>query len=466
MLNYSLSERGDTPIYRYLYRQIKNDILSGKLTAGEKLPSKRSLAQTLNVGVITVENAYSCLISEGYIDAKEKKGYFVARIERLPTAERPVREFRLPERRTYSVDLRSGAVDTASFPVSIWNRLSREVITERSADFFRPCAPTGAPELRHAIADYLRRVKSIETSPDCIVIAAGTEMLLYSIVRLLGGYNVYAAEEPGYPKIPAVYTAAGARCIALPSDAQGVDTEALRNSPASVLHVSPNHHYPTGRITSLSRRSELLRWAAERAERYIVEDDFDSEFRFDAHPIGRLFSIDFAEKVISMNTFSKTISPSLRIGYLVLPPHLTERYLERSEHFSCTVSAAEQLTLARFIADGYYEGHIARMRRLYGVRRKKFLEMIRRSPLNGRIRITEQGAGLHFLLKLPDTVSEEAISALARKNGVGLSFLSQCSRYSSAMEKGYLIVNYGGIDEDGFDAALRFLEKAICAESP
>lgn len=454
---YSLKDRGETPIYLYLYDRIKSDILNGVLQPGERLPSKRSFAQAQGVGIVTVENAYACLLAEGYIESVEKKGYFVSRIERVPASIQRSNDYSLPSKPSYCVDLRGGQIGADEFPVTVWRRLSRKVITEHGEDLFRPCAVTGSSELRRAIADYLRKTKSIETSPDCIVICAGTEMLLYSVVRLLGGHNIYAVEEPGYLKIPAVYSAAGARCVALPSDDSGVDIGALRSSGAQILHISPNHQYPTGRVTTAARRSELLSWASEKPDRYIVEDDYDSELRLDARPLGSMFAEDKNGSVIYMNTFSKTISPSLRIGYLVLPPHLMDRYMKKSEHFSCTVSTAEQLTLAEFIAGGFYDSHIGRMRKRYKLKRKEILELIERGVEKDRTELIENSAGLHFILKLNTEIGENEIRRRSEEAGIGVSFLSDCCRYPAPERNDMMIVNYAGLDSAGLETLIGFL---------
>ena len=444
-------------MYLYLYRCMKSDIISGNLRAGEKLPSKRRLAENLSVSVITVENAYACLLAEGYLYYVEKSGYNVSAIETVPLLKKRFSDYTLPQNTPMAVDMRGGQTDTGSFPVSQWCRLTRKIMTERSEDFFRPCGMSGTRELRAAIADYMRRNKSIDVSPDCIVIGAGTEYLCYTVTRLLGRDKLYGMENPGYRKVSTVYESSGAACVYLPLDGKGLSMAAVRESTADVLHISPNHHFPTGRVTTAARRYELLAWAAEQEGRYIVEDDYDSEFRFDGHPLGSLFSDDKNGRVIYMNTFSKTISPSLRIGYLVLPPELMELYVKKSADFSCTVSTSEQLTLAEFISGGYYETYIGRMKKAYGIRRERFFQMIAESGLSEKLKIQEESAGLHFILALTTPLSDLQIKEKASENGIGLAFLSDCLVGNGDAFAHSLLVNYSNTEEAAFGAVLDFL---------
>ncbi len=455
MLTYSI-DRNRKAMYLSLYDCIRKDIISGTIKAGDRLPSKRSFAQHLGVSVITVENAYACLISEGYIESREKKGYFAAKIMTVPEPVKTENNFQLPENRAYKIDLRSGSVDTRHFPVSVWNRISRKVITEREGAILLRCPGTGTPELRSAIADYLRRNKGVDVSPDCILIGAGTDVLLNILVRLLGAYRIFGVEDPGYRKITAVYRSSGVRCIPLPSDGEGISMEALLQSPVQALHISPNHQYPTGRVTSAGRRFELLKWAAENPDRYIIEDDYDSELRFDAKPLGSMLSEDRRGSVIYLNTFSRTISPGLRIGYLVLPSRLMTEFAERFRDLSCTVSTFEQLSLAEFIAGGYYERYIGKMRRIYRQRREMMFRRIAEKGLERFAQIREETAGLHFLLKMNTPLSEDEIRMRAEEQGIGVSFLSECCNFHREETARYLIVNYAGLNPEDDAAVIDF----------
>ena len=296
-----LKDAARQPLYEQIYRALKENILSGAFESGEKLPSKRALAKQLSVSLITVENAYAQLAAEGYLYAVQKKGYYVAALETPPPPAAGVApRYHLPEHERFAIDLRVDRPDAGRFPTATWSRLTRRVLTEQGDGIFRSGEFSGEQALRLQIAAYLRRSRCLDVSPDRILVAAGTESLCDILVKLLGAYRVFALEDPGYRKVSDLYRAAGARCFFLPMDADGIRLDALRASPAEVLHVSPNHQYPTGILTPASRRFELLAWAGERSGRYLIEDDYDSELRFDARPLPPLIAEDRSEKVIYM----------------------------------------------------------------------------------------------------------------------------------------------------------------------
>ena len=458
MLTYPMEERGDLPLYEYLYRRIREDILSGKLTAGERLPSKRALAEHLHLSVITVEGAYAQLEAEGYLYTLPKRGFFVSQVDRTPAPQAPEPPA-IPEpeaARTWRLDLKSNQVDTARFPVSTWARLTRQVLSEDGTALLRPVPHQGLEALRRAIADDLRDYRGMSVSPEQIIVGAGAEYLYLLLAQLLGPGAVFAAEDPGYPKIRQVYGKCGAACRPVPLDAQGMDLAALTASGATVAHLSPSHHYPTGLVTPIARRQALLRWA-EQVDGFIIEDDYDSEFRFTGRPLPTLQSIDRSGRVLYMNTFSQTISPSMRVGFVVLPPRLLERYRRELDFYACTVPALEQHVLARFLSGGYYEQHLSRMRKEYRQRRCAVLAAFRSGPFAHRITISEQGAGLHFLLRLDTDRSDAALRQRAEALGVRLGFLSE---YAAVPEPSYahtLVINYAGLDEARLPQAVELL---------
>lgn len=458
MLTYPMEERGDLPLYEYLYRRIREDILSGKLTAGERLPSKRALAEHLRLSVITVEGAYAQLEAEGYLYTLPKRGFFVSQVDRTPAPKAPEPPA-IPEpeaARTWRLDLKSNQVDTARFPVSTWARLTRQVLSEDGAALLRPVPHQGLEALRRAIADDLRDYRGMSVSPEQIIVGAGAEYLYLLLAQLLGPGAVFAAEDPGYPKIRQVYGKCGAACRPVPLDAQGMDLAALAASGATVAHLSPSHHYPTGLVTPIARRQALLRWA-EAVDGFIIEDDYDSEFRFTGRPLPTLQSIDRSGRVLYMNTFSQTISPSMRVGFVVLPPRLLERYRRELDFYACTVPALEQHVLARFLSGGYYEQHLSRMRKEYRQRRCAVLAAFRSGPFAHRITISEQGAGLHFLLRLDTDRSDADLRQRAEALGVRLGFLSE---YAAVPDPSYahtLVINYAGLDEARLPQAVELL---------
>ena len=459
MLTYSMEDRGGLPLYEYLYRRIRQDILDGTLAADERLPSKRALAEHLRLSVITVESAYQQLEAEGYVYTRPKRGFFVSRVDRTPAPPPPMPVTAAPPIREWQLDLTRNRVDSSRFPVAAWARLTRQVLSEGDG-FLAPTPHQGLPALRQAIADDLRDFKGMSVSPEQIVIGAGAEYLYMILAQLLGRDTVFAVEDPGYPKIRQVYGKCGAVCRPVPLDRQGMDVAALARSGAGAAHISPTHHYPTGIVTPIARRQALLRWA-EDTDGVIIEDDYDSEFRFTGRPIPTLQSIDSGGRVIYMNTFSQTISPSMRVGFMVLPPRLLERYRRELDFYSCTVPALEQHVLARFLSQGHYEQHLSRMRKEYRARRTAVLDAFHASPFASRISITEQGAGLHFLLRLDTTRSDEALRRRAAELGIRLGFLSE---YAAVPHNSYahtLVVNYASLAPDSLDRAMSLLAQVF-----
>ena len=453
MLTYELKKLPGVPLYEALYRCIRGDILSGVLTPGQKLPSKRALAENLEVSKITVEAAYNQLLSEGYISSREKVGYFVETVERQrPAPQSPEEpEVTPPEPR---VDLTGG---TVRFPFSVWMKLQREVMLDYGQQLLRPMPNQGIPELRQAISRHLADFRGLHAPPENILIGAGTDFLYNLLIQLLGRDLTYAVEEPGYGKIRRIYAAGGVRCVSAELDENGVRPDSLKD--ARVLHISPSHHFPTGLVTPVSRRRELLAWA-EQTDGYIIEDDYDSEFRFDAHPVPAMQSLDRSGRCIYLNSFSKTLAPSIRISYMVLPGELMERFRRELGFYSCTVPSFEQYTLARFLSRGYFEKHINRMRKFYRTRRNRVVQLLQNCPFAEKLTILEQDAGLHFLLKVDTELSDEALTEELGRCGIRIHPLShyyQESREDTHM----LVVNYTLLEEEALAGALADLAENL-----
>lgn len=454
MLTYELKKAPGVPLYEALYRCIRGDILSGTLGPGEKLPSKRALAQNLEVSRITVEAAYNQLLSEGYIRSREKVGYFVEGTVRT-APPRPLPPPREPEpQRSWLLDLTDNG--TEGFPFSVWSRLQREVMLDCGEALLRPLPNRGIPELRQAIAAHLAAFRGMRVEPENILIGAGTDFLYNLLIQLLGREKVYAVEEPGYDKIRRIYAAGGVRCVSAPMDSRGVIPGSLAG--ADVLHFSPSHHFPTGLVTPVTRRRELLDWAGPG--KWIIEDDYDSEFRFDAHPKPAMQSLDSAGRVIYMNTFTKSLAPSIRISYMVLPPKLMERFQQTLGFYSCTVPSFEQYTLARFLSRGYFEKHINRMRKFYKNRRNRLIGLLEGCGFSRRLTILEQDAGLHFLVKVNTALTDRELTEGLARAGVRVRALSEYY-HDGSPDLHCLVVNYSGLKEDRLEKALGVLEEIM-----
>ena len=444
MLTYDLKKQPGVPLYEALYRCIREDILSGNLAPGQKLPSKRALADHLEVSRITVEGAYDQLLAEGFIRSEERVGYFAEAVQRK-TPPRTPEKAEHGDVTEWKIDLTVNA--STDFPFSVWSSLQRKVMLDLRENLLLPMPNRGIRELRRAIAAHLRDFRGMEVDPENILVGAGTDFLYNLLIQLLGRDEIYAVEEPGYGKIRQIYAAGGVRCVSAPLDEKGVCPETL--GEANVLHISPSHHFPTGLVTPMDRRRELLDWVAEEKDRYIIEDDYDSEFRFTAHPMPTLESLDRTGRVVYMNTFSKTLAPSIRISYMVLSPSLMARFQRELGFYSCTVPSFEQYTLARFLDEGHFEKHINRMRKAYQQRRNAVTAALLESPWGQKLTLLEQDAGLHFLLRVETELSDEALEARCAEAGIRVLSLSRYYRGPvPEADRHCLVINYSGLRSD------------------
>lgn len=361
-MKYRIDITAKAPAYLQLYTQVRDDIVKGIYPLNSKLPSKRVISSDTGVSTVTVEHAYALLCDEGYIESRERSGFFV--IFRTDDGFVSV-----PEKRRATATVSNHNNKEFDFPFSVFAKTMRKVISDSQEDILQRSPNSGCMELREAIRLYLAQSRGILAETEQVIIGSGSEYLYSLIVELLGRNRVYAIESPSYKKIEQVYRACDVRLQKLPLGEDGIESAALRSCKADVLHISPYRSYPSGVTASASKRHEYLRWAQQR-ERYIIEDDFESEFSVSKKPEETLFSHSPQDNVIYMNTFSKTISPSLRVGYMVLPRHLAEVFHAKLGFYSCTVPTYIQLVLAELISNGDFERHINRVRR---AKRKELL---------------------------------------------------------------------------------------------
>lgn len=342
------------PVYLQIYKQIRKDIIEENYPYYSKLPSKRSLAEEIGVSTITVEHAYALLCDEGYVEARERSGFVV--VFRKSDGFASSSEFNTQHL------INSTKHDYPDFPISVFRKTMRKVLNDQDNLILEKSPNFGCIELRQAIRHYLSRNRGISVDAEQIIIGSGSEYLYGLIIELLGRNRIYAIESPSYKKIEQVYQAAEIIYELLPLTSSGIDSKALGLTKADVLHTTPYRSYPSGVTATASKRHEYIRWAKQN-DRYIIEDDFESEFSVSTKPTETLFSLSANDNVIYLNTFSKTISPSLRIGYMVLPKHLVEGFEKNLGFYSCTVSTFMQYVLTELINHGDFERHINRVRR-------------------------------------------------------------------------------------------------------
>ena len=447
MLSYDMGERGNASRYDYLYRCIRHDIAHGNILPDEKLPSKRALARNLGVSVITVEAAYAQLIAEGYVRAEERKGYFACELSPVARGGRrdgarlrgDAGRSGVPEGNPMTPSPASGSASgsaaTALFPYQTWARVMRRTLTEESSATLAEAAlGAGSPRLRRAIAVYLREYRGMDVPAERIVVAAGSQTLYQLIIQLLGRDRVFAIESPGYPLLGRMYDAQGVRCASIPLAAGGIDVSALRGSGASVAHVMPAHQFPTGIVMSAAHRRDLLNWsrtdearafsAAGPRGRFIVEDDYDAEFRMSGRPIAPLASVDVAGRVIYLNSFTKSLGAAFRIAYMALPEDLAAQFELNLGFYSNTVSPLEQLALARFIEQGHYERHVNRLRTHAKQLQDGLVRRVRESSLAEEIAFEGLDRGLYFSMRVRGGAQARVVGAL-QAAGVRLTDLGR-----------------------------------------
>ncbi len=462
-LTLCLDPRAKKPLYQQLYESLAEQIRSGRLRSGDRLPGKRTLAEHLSVAVNTVDTAYQMLTAEGYLEARPKSGFFVLeytgalpRSAAPPPAPSEGREEAPPPR----FDLTTGAVDTKLFPFRTWGRIQKELLYA-SPQLLRHGHRQGDLDLRAALADYLHAYRGVVCAPEQIVVGAGVEYLLGLAARLLAG-STAAVENPGYDRSRTILINSGVPCRCVDIDEGGLSMEGLERSGAELCYVTPSHHFPTAVTMPAGRRAQLLRWAEARPGRYILEDDYDAEFRFDMRPIPSLQGMAGpGGPVIYLSTFSKSLAPSIRIACMVLPAGLLERYRAVFGSYANTVSRFEQQTLRRFLTEGYFARHLARLRLAYKGRMERLAAALEETFGRERIILKGRHTGLHLLLTLRDGPGEAAMVARAEAQGVRLRGLS--GYYMDRRERcpdNTVIVGYASLDDRDIPALAQALGRA------
>ena len=449
----------NAPLYRQLYRYLAEEIQSGHLPAGTKLPSKRQLCSHLGISMSTVETVYGLLTAEGYIISKPRSGFCVC--DTLPFSSLDNPEQSAPPLPTppvplhYDYTFSTGAVDTSVVPFSLWARISKEAVYE-NPNLLQPGHPQGDLPLRKVLADFLRQYRGVNCAPEQIIIGAGLDYLLGLVMQLLPEGGGVALEDPGYPAAHDTISRYGRVPLPLSADEAGMRPDLLEASGACAALVTPSHQFPLGITMPLTRRAQLLHWASEAPERWILEDDYDSEFRYSTHPIPALQGLDKQGRVVYLGTFSRSIAPSIRVAYLILPPLLLERYYRMFPRASCTVSRFEQEALRRFLSQGGYTAHLRRMNNLYRRRLSSVTAALSNAFSDASISGAE--AGLHFLFTLP-RFSEEELRARAANHGVLVHGLSEYCR-EACPHPSTLVLGFAGLDETAVHGAIRQLKTA------
>ena len=450
--------RSDCPIYEQIYEFIKNEIKNGQILPDTKLPSTRRLSQSLKISRTTVVNAYEQLLAEGYLRSRGGSGYIVNKLDDMDI----LKKVSGTKERSHSIlsgcntdskeddsliDFSPTKIDSKSFPYASWRSIARKVFS--GSDVFTAGDKQGEYGLRAQIADYLHTARRVECTPQNIIIGAGSEYLILLLGLLLGRRHI-ALENPSYIKARKIFESMDWDIISVDMDDEGMDIGKLESVKADICYLMPANQYPTGVIMPIKRRRELIAWSYEKSGRYIIEDDYDSEFRFVGKPIPAMQGLD-PQKVIYIGTFSKSVAPAIRVAYMVLPDELIKEYRSRLDFFSCTVPRSDQDILEIFIKEGYFERHLNRMRTNYRLKRDTLIECIKKYL--PRSRVVENNSGLHILMTLEDLSEKEILDYGVN---AGVKFYPISVFYTGKnIKKSTVLVGFASLTEDDIKKGIK-----------
>lgn len=454
-----IDNNSKVPAYEQIYMYIREEIKRGNLKTGEALPSSRAFAEYLQFSRSTILMAYDQLMAEGYVESVPQKGYFVMEIEREFGRKK---EEAMPishsgsQSDDYSIDFTPDGIEADNFPYAEWRRINRQVLTAENSWLFNSGDSRGDAGLREVIAEYLMKSRGVRADSEHIVLGAGNESLLMIINMVMGQNAVFAMENPAYTKSYKLLAGLGRQVLPVPMDDNGMLVGELEKTSANIAYVTPSHQYPLGTIMGIKRRMELLAWAKQVEERYIIEDDYDSEFRYKGKPIPSLQGNDTEGKVIYIGTFSKSISPAMRISYMVLPDILYGKYVEISRFYSNTVSRIDQKTVEIFIKSGGYERHLNRMRKIYKNKHDVMLAELKNWK---NTKVSGENSGAHMLLHISNGMSEQELVKLASDNGIRVYPLSSYYIGEQNYHVPSVLLGYARLDAEKITQGLSILRK-------
>ncbi|KGA96198.1 transcriptional regulator [Alkalihalobacillus alcalophilus ATCC 27647 = CGMCC 1.3604] len=459
MLWCELDRESATPLYEQLYLYIKNEIADGRLEYGTKLPSKRKLADFLKLSQNTVETAYDQLSAEGYVEVIPRKGFFVQAFEDLgyTTSNEPNVEVLQKKKDSIRFNFHPSHIDTKNFPFDKWRKYTKNTLDVHNHHLLLLGDNQGEYELRHEISQYLYHSRGVQCSPRQIIVGAGIEVLLQQLVLLFGEQKVYGVEDPGYHLMLKILKNYPHEVIPLNVDEEGVRVKEVIGSNINIVYATPSHHFPYGSVLSVNRRKRLLNWAEGDKERFIIEDDYDSEFRYTGKTIPSLHSMDFSEKVIYLGTFSKSLMPSVRISYMVLPKPLLQLYQNKFSFYHSTVSRIDQTVLTEFMKHGDFEKHLNRMRKIYRRKLEKVLSLLK--PYEEGLTIIGERSGLHIVLIVKNGMNESTLVKKAADANLKVYPLSAYSMAIDDTSPPRILLGFAGIAEEDLELAVTTLLK-------
>lgn len=452
------------PLYIQIYRQIKVKIHNNELKTNEKLTSKRQLAQLNQVSDNTVMNAYNQLLTEGYIYSKERQGYFVADIKlqfELPNLPE-IKEKEEPVS-TIKYNLTRSNPDKDLFPYSVFSKLYRQLMHLPPEQLLAETNAQGLYELRVNLQSYLSQSRGVPCTADQIILGPSTEYLIAILLDLLKTKPTIGIEDPGYNGFKQLFKRENIPVTAIPIDEMGVNIESLEKSAVDLMIVTSNHQFPTGNIMPLTRRQALLNWANLKDDRYVIENDYDSEFKYSGIPIPSLKYLDQKQKVIYLGSFTRNVSPGIRMSYMVLPDNLLKQYRESYRSYSSPLSTSEQWVIRNFLNDGHFNTHLNRSRTFYKKKRDKMIEAIK--TIDSNAKIYGENAGLHLLVRPSLAFDGLHFKNRALKEGIRLSLLSDYATNKMDGQDNTLFISFSNIPKKDIDNLIEelYILIKICA---
>lgn len=456
---FPLDNNSKTPLYIQMYSEIKKQIQDGSLHSNEKLPSKKHFMEQYHISQNTVQNALYLLLEEGYLYSIERRGYFVSNLENIFTKSLPSKTVQKENNISkVKYDFAYSGVDVQSIPKTILKKITRDIYDEQNTELLFQGDIQGYLPLRESICQYLENSRGFSVSSNQIIISSGTEYLFYIIFKIFD-QKIYGLENPGYKMLQELFTSNQIEFHPIPLDESGIQVEELEKQKVQIACITPSHQFPSGIIMPIRRRNELLQWANSSEERYIVEDDYDSEFKYNGRPIPALKAIDQKDKVIYMGSFSKSISPALRVSYMVLPKNLLTVYEKKLPYFICPVSTLSQKILHKFISEGYFIKHLNRMRTLYKQKREFIVQSFKKT----NITILGADAGLHLLLSFPPSFPESKFLADCKKHSIRLYPIREYYFQENITTNPIFLLGYASLEkkqiQEGISLLLKILEK-------
>ncbi|MBT2655784.1 PLP-dependent aminotransferase family protein [Bacillus sp. ISL-18] len=458
-----LENKSGEPLYLQLYNYFKQEIQSGSIKPREMLPSKRKLSLHLGISQNTVETAYQQLLAEGYADSVPRKGIFANEINSdliLKPSKDSSRNLKVlnEESEPYIIDFSHGKIALEHFPFTSWRRLTLQSLYEEQSSFFLNGDIQGELPLREEIAKYVYHSRGVKCSPEQIILGAGTQYLMGLVTMMIGRDAIFSMEDPGYHRTREAFKDQGVNLIPIPLDEDGISMKHLYESKAQITYVTPSHQFPMGMVMPITRRMELLKWAEEK-DRYIIEDDYDGEFRYRGKPIPSLQGLDPYGKVIYLGTFSKSLIPSIRINYMVLPMTLLKKYHDHFSLYKQTVSRLHQHTLWNFMKEGHWERHLNKMRTAYRKKQQTLISSIKKH-LGDHVRMIGDDSGLHVLVSVQNPMSEKELIEKAREEKVKVYPTSVYYQDLNSNKGPMVLLGFGGLSEHEIEQGILLLKRA------